>query len=45
MMEISKPTLYKYIDANLANVGKAVESKREQLTSSVPQGETVFLEY
>jgi hypothetical protein len=29
MMEISKPTLFKYIDASLANVGKPVESKRE----------------
>jgi hypothetical protein len=27
MMEISKPTLYKYIDASLAEVDKPVESK------------------
>jgi DNA invertase Pin-like site-specific DNA recombinase len=29
MMEISKPTLYKYIDASLEDIGKPVESKRE----------------
>jgi hypothetical protein len=29
MMEISKPTLYKYIDASLANVGTLAESQRE----------------
>jgi len=29
IMEISKPTLYKYIDASLAEVDKLVESKRE----------------
>ncbi len=29
MMEISKPTLYKYIDASLEKIGKPVEIKRE----------------
>jgi hypothetical protein len=29
MMEISKLTLYKYIDASLEDIGKPLERKRE----------------
>src|SRR4051812_39741739 len=32
MKRISKPTLYKYIYAGLANVDKAVKNKKEKLT-------------
>jgi hypothetical protein len=36
MMEISKPTLYKYIDSSVEDIGKPIKSQIKKFTPSVP---------